>query len=204
MASNDGPHAPGSDGDATGGRPAWVVPTLVVLTIAAIAATVLLVLAARDDTSDDEPATTTSSTSTSSTSVVDSTTTASESTTTSAASSSTSVPSSTSTSEAADGPTVQLTISSGLDETFEVTSCDNPDETTITLEAQTDDPEDPLLLSVEATDGTGTIVLSGAEEAEGTVEQIEVDDSDQITASGTMGPADDPSDDTFELTGSCA
>ncbi len=103
-------------------------------------------------------------------------------------------------------PTVRLVTSDGLDETMIVTSCNNPGETTLTLKAQSNDLEDPIIMDVDATGGKGTIVLSGGDEREGTVDQLMVGDTGEITASGVLNIADDSdtSNNTFELTGNCA
>ncbi|MDY7103218.1 MAG: hypothetical protein S0880_18705 [Actinomycetota bacterium] len=211
MAGTEGTQSPSPNTEgAPGGRPAWVIPLLVVLTLAAIAATVLAVLAAQDDDGDDVATTTPSS---SSTTVTDSstTTTVADSSTTTVADTSTSAPGDTTTSTPgdttstteADGPTVQLTTSADLDETFDVTACENVGETSLTLEAVTDDPDDPILLVLDAADGTGTILLSGSQEAEGTVDELTVGDTGEIDASGTIGAPDAEETDTFELTGTC-
>lgn len=103
-------------------------------------------------------------------------------------------------------PTVRLVTSDGLDESMVVTSCENPGETTLKLSAQSNDLEDPIILEIDATGGKGTIVLSGGDEREGTVDQLVVGDTGEITASGVLNIADssDAGDNTFELTGNCA
>lgn len=102
----------------------------------------------------------------------------------------------------ASGPTVTLTSSDGLDSTLDVTSCDNPGETTISLRASNESAD----LELDATGGTGTIVFDSSDgRREGTVDSVQVGDTGNITASGSLTPADDSaSPATFELNGSCA
>jgi hypothetical protein len=103
-------------------------------------------------------------------------------------------------------PTVRLVTSDGLDVTMVVSGCESPGETTLKFVARTEDDENPIVLSLDATGGQGTIVLSGGDEREGTVDQLMVGDRGEITASGTLNIADDSASgtSTFELTGDCA
>lgn len=102
-------------------------------------------------------------------------------------------------------PTVRLETSDGLDLTMTVSGCESQGETTLKFVAHTEG-EDQIVLSLDATGGEGTVVLSGGDEREGTIDQVMVSDSGEITVSGTLGTADDGSPDgsTFELTGNCA
>ncbi|MGI9601018.1 MAG: hypothetical protein ACR2QE_03980 [Acidimicrobiales bacterium] len=73
------------------------------------------------------------------------------------------------------------------------------------LDAQTEDDEDPIVLALEATDGNGTITLSGPTEAEGTVDEVMVGDTGEITASGQVAASDDEAEaESYELRGNCA
>ncbi len=103
-----------------------------------------------------------------------------------------------------EGPFVELAVSSGTSTRFLVTSCINPGETTIRIEAETINTDATVLMTMDVESGTGSIVLSGAEEAEGTVDQIMVSDTGDITASGTISAAGGSGQDTFDLTGNCA
>lgn len=100
------------------------------------------------------------------------------------------------------GQTVRLTTSDGLDVTMDVTSCDNPGETSISLTAETESSD----LQMDATGNSGTIFYESSDgNREGTVDSIQVGDTGSITASGSLGVADDSADPaTFELTGQCA
>lgn len=100
------------------------------------------------------------------------------------------------------GATVRLTTSDGLDVTMDVTSCDNPGETSISLTAETESSD----LQMDATGGSGTILYESSEgNREGTVDSVQVGDTGNITASGSLSVADDSADAaTFELTGQCA
>ena len=66
----------------------------------------------------------------------------------------------------------------------------NADETSLTLQAQSEEDESPVQLGVEAAGGTGTIVLSGGDEAEGTVDDLTVRDTGEIAASGQLAAAE--------------
>lgn len=99
-------------------------------------------------------------------------------------------------------PTVNLTTSDGVDAALDVTSCDNPGETTISLEATNETAD----LEMDAAGGSGTIIFDSSDgRREGTVDSVQVGDTGNITASGTLSAADDSAGTaTFELTGSCA
>lgn len=99
-------------------------------------------------------------------------------------------------------PTVTLTTSDDINATLDVSSCDNPGETTITLRASSESSD----LELDASGGTGTIVFESSDgRREGTVDSVQVGDTGNITASGSLSPADDSaSPATFELSGSCA
>ena len=102
-------------------------------------------------------------------------------------------------------PEVKLTVDGGSPETFVVTKCDNPGETDLKLEAQTEEDENPVKLELDAEGGTGTIELSGGNEAEGTVDELMVGDTGEITASGELTPSDDDAETvSYELVGACA
>ncbi len=101
-------------------------------------------------------------------------------------------------------PEVELTIDGGPTTTFEVTRCDNPSETTVTLTGETTG-DDVTRLELEAEDGQGTLTLSGADEAEGTVDTARVSDTGAIVASGDIAPSDDSAEtSSFRLEGQCA
>lgn len=189
-------------------RPAWLIPAIVA---AAIAAVVIIGVILANNGDDDESAesTTTSEEETTTTSEEETTTTSEgESTTTSEEETTTSEEETTTTEAPADGPEVELSIDNGDPVTFVVTKCDNPGETTLLLEAESkeeDEDADKIELELDATDGEGTIMLSGREEAEGTVDDVMVGDTGEITASGELTASDDEADATpYELVGNCA
>ncbi len=102
-------------------------------------------------------------------------------------------------------PEVELTVDGGPTWTFEVTRCDSPSESTVTLTGETADGGDVVELELEAEDGEGTIVVSGGDEAEGTVDSVQVGDTGAITASGDLAPSDDSAESaSFRLEGQCA
>jgi hypothetical protein len=103
--------------------------------------------------------------------------------------------------EPAQVPTVQLTTSDGLDQTLDVVSCTSSGETSFELTARTETSD----LTASATSNQGPIVLNAAEGSrEGTIDPAQVGDTGQLTASGTLTPADDSAESaTFELTGTC-
>jgi len=195
------------------GRPAWLIPTLVAAAIAVVV--VIAVIVASDSDSDDEAEETTTTTeaeeTTTTTEAEETTTTteAEETTTTEAEETTTTEVEETTTTEAPpEGPEVELTIDDGDPVVFVVTSCVNPGETTLMLEAESkedDEDVDPIGLEVDVEDGEGTIILSGREEAEGTVDQLMVGDTGEITASGELTPSDDGAEpSSYELVGSCS
>ena len=100
-----------------------------------------------------------------------------------------------------------MTIDEGDPVVFVVTSCESPGETSLLLEAESkedDEDADSIELEVDVEDGEGTIVLSGREEAEGTVDELMVGDTGEITASGELTPADDDAEpSSYELVGNC-
>jgi hypothetical protein len=153
-----------------------------------------------------EPTTTTAESTT--TTAADTTTTAGgeESTTTAADTTTTAggEESTTSSEAPAEGPKVELSVDGATPVVFVVTSCVNPGETSLTLDAQTEEDENPVLLALEAEGATGTIVLSGGDEAEGTVDELMVGDTGEITASGQLTAADDSAEPAgYTLTGNC-
>lgn len=68
------------------------------------------------------------------------------------------------------------------------------------------DPSRFVRLELNAEGGTGSVTLSGATEAEGTVDSLTVGDPGEITASGTVTVADDRVTEqaSFDVTGNCA
>lgn len=95
---------------------------------------------------------------------------------------------------------VTLVTSDGYSQTFEVVSCSSSDDASFDLTAKTDTAE----LTASAFGGSGPIVLEDQGRREGTVQAAQVTGG-QLTASGTLTPADDSAAAaTFELAGSCA
>jgi peptidoglycan hydrolase-like protein with peptidoglycan-binding domain len=103
--------------------------------------------------------------------------------------------------DSAPTPTVALVTSDGLSRTFDVVTCSSSDETSFELTAQSESAQ----LTASATAGQGPIVLvEGSGQSEGTVEAVQVGDSGELAASGSLTPADDSAASaTFELSGSC-
>lgn len=100
-----------------------------------------------------------------------------------------------------DGATVSVS-SPQYDKDFTVTSCDSPSETTLSLTAEADD----IVLQVDATDGIGTLFISGGNEQDGvdlagTVVSVTVGDAGNVTVEGTFDSDDGQA---FTITGSCA
>lgn len=191
-----------SEPTAPEGRPAWLIPALVAAAIAVVVVIAVIVASDSDDEAQETTTTTQPEETTTTSEAEETTTSEAEETTTSEAEETT-------TSEAPpEGPEVELTIGDGDPVIFVVTSCENPGETTLMLEAESkedDEGVDPIGLEVDAKDGEGTIILSGREEAEGTVDQLMVGDTGEITASGELTPSDDGAEpSSYELVGSCA
>lgn len=85
---------------------------------------------------------------------------------------------------------------------FAVSSCTNPGETTVSLTAEADG----IVLQVDATDGVGTLFISGGDEQDGvdlagTVTSVAVGDAGDLTIEGTF---DSDGGEAFTVTGSCA
>ena len=184
------------------GRPAWLIPTLVAAAIAVVVVIAVIVASDSDDEAEETTTTTEAEETTTTTEAEETTTTEAEETTT------TEVEETTTTEAPPEGPEVELTIDDGDPVVFVVTSCVNPGETTLMLEAESkedDEDVDPIGLEVDVEDGEGTIILSGREEAEGTVDQLMVGDTGEITASGELTPSDDGAEpSSYELVGSCS
>jgi peptidoglycan hydrolase-like protein with peptidoglycan-binding domain len=88
---------------------------------------------------------------------------------------------------------------------FTVRSCDNPTETTLTLTAEN---ESSAELTLQATDGTGTLSIDGGTEEDGIILQgavasVTVGDAGDVTATGTFQGAN-LAGEAFTLSGSCA
>ncbi len=100
-----------------------------------------------------------------------------------------------------DGPTVTVD-SPDYGKEFGVTACDNPGETTLALTAEADD----IVLQIDATDGIGTLFISGGNEQDGvdlagTVTSVTVGDAGNLTVEGDFDSDDGQA---FTITGSCA
>ncbi len=97
--------------------------------------------------------------------------------------------------------TVQLTTSDGVDITLDLESCSSDGETDLTLRASSETAD----LSVEATAGTGPVMLTSADgDREGRADSVTVGDDGEFTATGPLTLADDTAEPaTFELTGNC-
>ncbi|KHL13393.1 hypothetical protein CLV56_3964 [Mumia flava] len=79
-------------------------------------------------------------------------------------------------------------------------SCDNPDESTLSVEFT----DGTGTATVEVSGGTGSVVVTGGPEFEGRIEQFQIGDDGSVTASGHGTIADDSAQPTtFTLTGSC-
>lgn len=156
-------------------------------------------LEGRCTTTTEDPTTTTTTvakTTTSSTSSTTSTT--KPATTTTASGPTTTVPSGPS------GGTVKLE-SPDYSKSFTVRVCVNPDETTLAFTAIT---KDGFRLTVSATDGKGSMSVTGGSESDaidihGSVTSVEVGDTGEINVQGEMGTGTDQVED-YTITGSCS
>jgi hypothetical protein len=108
----------------------------------------------------------------------------------------------TTTEESGSTPSADATASleGSITAEFTVTSCTNEGETDLVLEAE----RDSYVLSVDATDGTGTITYTGGDEGDGAdesgaVSSVTVGDAGDFTVEGTW----DSDGEVFTLTGNC-
>lgn len=98
-----------------------------------------------------------------------------------------------------------LKVSSpGYDKSFVIGTCSSSGETSVKLNGQADG----LTVALNATNGTGTIAISGATESDGitlkgNVSSVTVGDTGDLTVKGTFG-APNLSGEQFTATGSCA
>lgn len=90
--------------------------------------------------------------------------------------------------------TVTVTVSDGFETTMDLLDCDTPDESSVTLNAESESGD----LTVAATGMTGTLLLEGATEIDGTIDSVIVSDVGDVTASGTTADGA-----TFDLTATC-
>jgi len=90
--------------------------------------------------------------------------------------------------------TVTVTVSDGFESTLDVTDCEAPDESSVTLNAESESGN----LTVSATGMAGTLLLEGATEIDGTIDSVIVSDVGDVTASGTTADGA-----TFDLTATC-
>ena len=97
--------------------------------------------------------------------------------------------------------TVQFTTSDGGSFTLDVTSCDNPGESTVRISAESETAS----LAVDATDGAGTIDFTSSEgNRQGTVSSAQVGDAGNVSISGNVTPSGGGDEsETFEITGQC-
>lgn len=103
-------------------------------------------------------------------------------------------------SEPTTGADATASLEGSITAEFTVTSCTNEGETDLVLEAE----RDSYVLSVDAPDGTGTIIYTGGDEedgidASGTVSSVTVGDAGDFTVEGTW----DSDGEAFTLTGNC-
>ncbi|MBX3287131.1 MAG: hypothetical protein KF703_17420 [Actinobacteria bacterium] len=101
------------------------------------------------------------------------------------------------------GGTVSLSAAD-YSKSFTVQSCTNPTESTLSLTATA---SGGLTLTIAATDGSGTLAVTGGDEQDGinlsgTVTSVGVGDDGSIQVSGSMSSGSEPSE-PFTLTGSC-
>jgi hypothetical protein len=89
---------------------------------------------------------------------------------------------------------VTITVSDGFESTLDVIDCDAPDESSVTLNAESESGN----LTVSATGMAGTLLLEGATEIDGTIDSVIVSDVGDVTASGTTADGA-----TFDLTATC-
>lgn len=104
--------------------------------------------------------------------------------------------------QGAEVPTVEFTTSDGASFTLDVTSCQNPSESSVQLTAESE----TATFSVDASDGAGTVSFASAEgNRRGVVTMAQVGDAGNVAISGSITPADgDAETETFEVTGQCA
>lgn len=101
-----------------------------------------------------------------------------------------------------DVATVALTTSDGGSFTLDVTSCENPAESTVRLSARSETAD----LAIDATDGEGTLNFSSADgDRQGSVESAQVGDAGNVSITGPITPAGGGDEsETFEVTGRCS
>lgn len=90
--------------------------------------------------------------------------------------------------------TVTVTVGDGFETTMDLLDCDAPDESSVTLSAESESGN----LTVSATGMAGTLLLEGATEIDGTIDSVIVSDVGDVTASGTTADGA-----TFEVTATC-
>ena len=79
--------------------------------------------------------------------------------------------------------------------------CDNPDEESLS----TSFTDGTTTVTIDASGGSGSIVVSGGTEYEGTIESLQVGDDGTVSITGTGGAADDSAGaGAFAIAGSCA
>lgn len=93
-------------------------------------------------------------------------------------------------------------VSSSLEASFALQSCENPDESTLGLVAENDAS---IVLTIDAANGSGTVTVRGGTEQDGldlqgTITSITVGDTGDVTVNGTFAG----SNEAFTVTGSCA
>ena len=87
----------------------------------------------------------------------------------------------------AGNPQVTVSTATGLEFTFDVTSCTSPGSNIVNLQGEGADGTFRLAASAE-----GVIRISGPTDVEATVDEVEVADDGSVAASGTLALADAP------------